>query len=127
MAIVRDNDYAGALSSREIHPLFKIDPLSYAHFLDKSKVSVIDALFDRTLSITSRKSFYKEMEGAKRYILPISHVSWLPLEFLLARYILHKVNIYDRETAGKILTKEIVQTLIEDDKKDVEKKFNKRL
>lgn len=125
--IVRTMTMQELLSSREIHPLFKIDPLSYAHFLDKSKVSVIDALFDRTLSITSRKSFYKEMEGAKRYILPISHVSWLPLEFLLARYILHKVNIYDRETAGKILTKEIVQTLIEDDKKDVEKKFNKRL
>jgi len=103
------------LSSRDIHPLFKIDPLSYAHLLDKSKVSLIDALFDRTLSLTSRKSLYKEMEGAKRYILPISHVSWLPFEFLLARYILHKVNIYDREAASKILIREVVQTPIEEE------------
>ncbi|HOJ11179.1 MAG TPA: alpha/beta hydrolase [Clostridiales bacterium] len=103
------------ITSRDIHPLFKVDPLSYAHLLDKSKVSVIDALFDRTLSITSRKSLFKEMEGAKRYVLPISHVNWLPFEFLLGRYILHKVNIYDRKTASRILTKEIVRDAIEDE------------
>ena len=107
------------ITSTDIHPLFKIDPISYAHLLDKSRVSVIDALFDKTLSITSRKSLYKEMKGAKRYILPISHVSWLPLESLLARYILHKVNIYNSVTAGRILSKEVVHTLIEEESRGI--------
>lgn len=123
--IVKQMSLQELLSSMDIHPLFKIDSLSYAHLLDKSKVSLIDALFDKTLSLTSRKSLYKEMKGAKRYVLPISHVSWLPLEFLLARYILHKVNIYDRETASKILTREIVQTPIEDEITEVDNQFKK--
>ncbi|HHV95353.1 MAG TPA: hypothetical protein GXX37_02580, partial [Clostridiaceae bacterium] len=112
---VRQMSLHELLSSKEIHPLFKIDPISYAHLLDKSKISLIDALFDRTLSLTSRKSLYKEMEGAKRYILPISHVSWLPFEYFLARYILHKVNINDKEAASKILTREVLQIPIEDE------------
>jgi hypothetical protein len=100
--------------SKDINPLFKVDPLSYAHLLDKSKVSVIEALFDKTLPVASRKPLYKEMKGAKRYILPISHNIWLPFEFLLARYILHKVNIYDRQAASRILTKEVIYDVMED-------------
>lgn len=103
--------------SKDINPLFKVDPLSYAHLLNKSKVSVIEAFFDKTLPIASRKSLYKEMKGAKRYILPISHAIWLPFEFLLARYILHKVNIYDREAASRILSKEVIYDVIEDEHK----------
>lgn len=104
------------LTSKEIHPFFRVDPLSYVHLVDKSKFSFIDALFDRTLSITSRKTLYKEMEGAKRYVLPISHVSWLPFEFLLAKYILHKVNVYDRKAAARILIKEVVHDPLQDEK-----------
>lgn len=104
------------ITSKDINPLFKIDPLSYTHLVDKSKFSVIDALFDRTLSITSRKSLYRAMEGAKRYVLPISHVSWLPFEYFLARYILHKVNVYDRNVARKILTKEVIHDTFEGEK-----------
>ena len=59
--------------SKDINPLL-VDPLSYAHLLDKSKVSVIEALFDKTLPVASRKPLYKEMKGAKRYILPISPI-----------------------------------------------------
>jgi len=105
------------ISSKDINPLFKVDPLSYVHLLDKSKVSVIEALFDRTLPVTSRKSLYKEMKGAKRYILPISHNIWLPFEFLLARYILHKVNIYDRQITSRILAKEIIYDVVEGEQK----------
>ena len=78
------------LNSEEIHPLFRIDPLSYAHLLDKSKTAFIDALFDRSLPFQSRRLLYKEMAGAERYIIPIGHVTWLPFEYLLARYITHK-------------------------------------
>jgi hypothetical protein len=103
------------ISSQDIHPLFRVDPISYVHLLDKSKASVIDALFDKTLPITSRKTFYRGMEGAKRYILPISHINWLPFEFLLARYILHKVNIFDRQAVRRILNNEVICDTIHHD------------
>ncbi len=84
------------LLSDYIHPLFKIDPISYIHLLDKKNITFIDALFDETLPFGSRTSLFTEMKGARRYILPMTHVSWLPLERLLAQYILYKVNITDK-------------------------------
>lgn len=58
------------VSSDAIHPLFKIDPISYAHLLDMNKVTFIDAYFDSTLPIQSRKVLYDEMYGAnEKYYL----------------------------------------------------------
>lgn len=91
------------MNSEQIHPLFKIDPISYAHLLDMSKVTFIDALFDSTLPLQSRKVLYNEMEGAKRRVLPISHVNWLPFEYVLAKYILHKLDINDKEAKKALL------------------------
>lgn len=89
-------------SDESIHPLFKIDPLSYVHFLDKSKITFIDALFDETIPLGSRVSLFKEMKGATRYVLPMTHGSWLPFEILLAEYILHKVNIVDKTSMKEV-------------------------
>ncbi|MDP4144750.1 MAG: alpha/beta hydrolase [Bacillota bacterium] len=94
------------LRTEKIHPLFKIDPLAYAHLLDKSKVTFIDALLDTTLPLTSRTMLYKEMQGAARYILPMTHVSWLPFERFLAQYILFKVNINDKKSYKQVLKKQ---------------------
>lgn len=94
---IREMSLSELLTSESINPIFKIEPLSYCHLLDKKTVSVIDALFDGTLPIDSRKQFYKELDGSKKHIVPISHVSWLPFEFLLARYILHKLNVFDSQ------------------------------
>ncbi|GIM29732.1 alpha/beta hydrolase [Clostridium polyendosporum] len=91
--------------NEDIHPLFKIDPLSYAHFLDKSKITFIDALLDETLPFGSRISLFKEMKGAKRYILPMTHGSWLPFERFLAEYILFKVNISDKWSLKQVAKK----------------------
>lgn len=93
-------------SSQTIHPLLKIDPLSYCHLLDKSKLSFIDALFDQTLPIESRRSLYKSMTGGRRHVLPITHTGWLPFQYLLGRYIIHKVNLYSKETAKQFLKKQ---------------------
>jgi hypothetical protein len=93
------------LTDEITHPLFKIDPLSYAHFLDKSKVTFIDALLDETLPLKSRTSLFKEMKGATRYIIPTTHVSWLPFERFLAQYILFKVNINDKWSLKQIKKK----------------------
>jgi len=92
-------------SDEDIHPLFKIDPISYVHFLDKSKITFIDALFDQTIPVRSRISLFKEMKGATRYVLPMTHGSWLPFEILLAQYILFKVNINDKASLKEIRKK----------------------
>jgi hypothetical protein len=102
------------LNNEEIHPLFRIDPLSYAHLLDKSKTALIDALFDRSLPFQSRRLLYKEMAGTERYIVPVGHVTWLPFEYLLARYITHKVHIYDRTVAKRLIIKERIEDPLDD-------------
>ena len=102
------------LNNEEIHPLFRIDPLSYSHLLNKSKTTFIDALFDTTLPLQSRRLLYKEMAGSERYIIPIGHVTWLPFEYLLARYITHKVHIYDKNVAKRLLIKEVIEDPLDD-------------
>lgn len=101
------------INSNDIHPLFKIDPISYAHLLNMEKVTFIDAFFDSTLPIRSRKVLYDEMEGAKRRILPISHVNWLPFGYILAKYMLHKVNINDKESKKALLRMEKIENPLE--------------
>lgn len=83
------------LNDEDLHPIFKIDPASYAHLLDPKKVTIIDALFDGTLAIEGRKLLYDSLKGATKRIIPVSHVSWLPFEYLLAKYLLHRLNIND--------------------------------
>lgn len=93
------------LTDETTHPLFKVDPLAYAHFLNKAEVTFIDALFDETLPFKSRTSLFKEMKGSKRYIIPSTHVSWLLFEKFLAQYILMKVNINDKWSFKQISKK----------------------
>lgn len=109
---VREMSFDEIVNS-EIHPLFKVDPISYAHLLDKSKVTFIDAYFDRTLPVESRKLLYDEMEGANRKVLPISHVSWLPFGYFLAKYMLYKLNINEKEIKKALLTREIMENPLE--------------
>ncbi len=111
--LVREMTFADIVSSKEIHPLFKIDPISYAHLLDMKKVTFIDAYFDSTLPIQSRKVLYDEMYGANRKVLPISHVNWLPFGYFVAKYILHKLNINAKEAKKALLTKESIENPLE--------------
>ncbi|MFO7783100.1 MAG: hypothetical protein R6V25_00560 [Desulfatiglandales bacterium] len=102
------------LNNERIHPLFRIDPLSYAHLLDQSRVVFIDALFDRSLPFQSRRLLYKEMIGTERYIVPIGHTSWLPFEYLLARYIAHKVHVDGRNVAKRLIKRELIEDPMDD-------------
>ena len=106
--LVKNMNLSQILTSKLIHPLFRIDPLSYAHLLDKSKVTFIDALFDETLPLKSRTMLFREMKGATRYIIPMTHASWLPFESFLAQYILLKVNINDKKSASLVTKKQKV-------------------
>lgn len=101
------------LNSDDIHPLFKVDPISYAHFIDKKKVTFVDAFFDSTLPIQSRSDLYKLMEGAKRRILPISHINWLPFSYFTAKYMLHKLEINDKVAKKALRKKERFQNPLE--------------
>lgn len=101
--MVKNMSFEEIIRNHDIHPLFKIDPISYAHLIDMKKVTFIDAFFDSTLPIGSRRSLYLEMAGSKRRLLPISHVNWLPFGYLLAKYMLHKVDITDRESKKALL------------------------
>lgn len=112
--LVKEMNLDEIINSNNIHPLFKIDPISYAHLLDMNKVTFVDALFDSTLSITSRKILYREMEGAKRRIWPITHVSWLPFEYIIAKYILHKLNIYDKKARRALFKVEKMENPLQD-------------
>lgn len=111
--MVQKMSFEEITNSSDIHPLFKIDPISYAHLLDMKKVTFIDAYFDSTLPIDSRKILYKEMAGAKRKILPISHVNWLPFAYVFAKYMLHKVNINDKESQKALLRRETIENPLE--------------
>lgn len=110
---VKQMSFNDIVSSEEIHPLFKIDPISYAHLLDMKKVTFIDAYFDSTLPVKSRKALYDEMYGANRKVLPISHVNWLPFGYFLAKYILHKLNINSKEAKKALLSRETIENPLE--------------
>lgn len=107
--LVKKMTFREFLENEEIHPIMKIDPLLYSNFLDKSRTTLIDAFFDKALPRDSRGLLYKEMKGAKRYILPSGHGSWLPFEYLLAKYILHKVNLNDKNSKRMLLKKEEIE------------------
>lgn len=104
--LVKQMSLKELISNEEIHPLFKIDPISYAHLLNKSKITSINALFDETLPITSRISLSQQMSGSNKYTIPITHTGWLPFEYFLAKYILLRFDIRDLKSK-KILLKKI--------------------
>lgn len=110
---IKKMSFNDIVSSTDIHPLFKIDPISYAHLLDMEKVTFIDAYFDHTLPLQSRKILYNEMSKANTKILPISHVNWLPFGYFLAKYILHKLNINSKEAKKALLSREIIENPLE--------------
>ena len=102
------------MRDEEIHPLFRIDPLSYVHLLDGKSTVFIDALFDRVLPGKSRWMLYREKRESTRYLFPLGHVSWLPFEYLLARYILLKVQINDKRAARMLMHKEAIEDPLND-------------
>lgn len=110
---IKNMSFEDIIADKKYNPLFKIDPISYAHLLDKEKVTFIDAYFDSTLPKISRKYLYDEMNGSNRKILPISHVNWLPFGYFLAKYILHKLNFNDKEAKKALRIREVIENPLE--------------
>lgn len=103
------------IESEDIHPLLKIDPLAYAHLLSQSRTTIIDAYFDETLPKPTRKLLFEQLEDAKKYVTPFSHGTWLPFEYLLSLYILHRMKVNDRRTKKMLLRSEKPEDLTGED------------
>ncbi|MCD6551291.1 alpha/beta hydrolase [Thermotoga sp.] len=78
--------------SSDIHPLLKIDPLAYAKFVDTSRIVMMEAMFDRALPKSTRDILWEHLGKPKRIKIPSSHVSWLPFQILIARYVMKLVK-----------------------------------
>ncbi|GAB6189258.1 alpha/beta hydrolase [Marinitoga arctica] len=113
--IVKNMSLNDLIESEIVHPLFKIDPLSYAHLINPKKVTFVEALFDRTLSRKSRKMLAKEFKGSKHYIIPSGHVTWLPFEFLLAKNIINMLNIEDLKIKSRLFGFDEIEEALDDE------------
>jgi len=86
---VKNMNSANELFEADVHPLLKIEPLAYAYFLRHKKFTMIDALFDRALPISCRKDLWINLGKPSKKIIPTGHISWLPFEYAIGKYILH--------------------------------------
>jgi hypothetical protein len=84
MPLISGMELEEIIYNKDIHPILKIDPLTYAHLLKQPRTTIIDALFDETLPMATRKMLFKELKESKRIIVPFSHGTWLPFEYLLS-------------------------------------------
>ncbi len=93
------------MQNSHIHPYLKLDPIAYAQFVDKSKIIFVEALFDKALPLRSRKLLWYALGKPKRYIIPSGHVTWLPLQFFIARFILMNMGIREFKKQMEVLKK----------------------
>lgn len=89
----------------EIHPLLKIDPIAYAQFVQKDRITFIEALFDRALPLRTRKILWNALGRPKRHIIPMGHVTWLPFQYFLGSLVLREMNIKEFKRKMKLLEK----------------------
>ncbi|ABS60896.1 MULTISPECIES: alpha/beta hydrolase [Fervidobacterium] len=93
------------MQNSDIHPYLKLDPIAYAQFVDTKKIIFVEALFDKALPLRSRKLLWYALGKPKRYIIPSGHVTWLPLQFFIARFILMNMGIREFKKQMEILRK----------------------
>jgi len=93
------------MQNSHIHPYLKLDPIAYAQFVDKNKIIFVEALFDKALPLRSRKLLWYALGKPKRYIIPSGHVTWLPLQFFIARFILMNMGIREFKKQMEVLKK----------------------
>lgn len=92
-----------------IHPLLKVDPVAYARFVDRSRITMLEALFDRSLPPRSRRILWETLGRPKRYFIPAGHVTWLPFQFFIGNFILKKMNIKELKRRIKLMQKPKVE------------------
>lgn len=102
-AILKNFKSVNELIESDLHPLFKIDPIAYAKFNDRKRVTMIEALFDKALPFQTRKQLWEAFGRPKKYTVPIGHVSWFPFEYALGKFILKKLGIKEARKKLRLL------------------------
>lgn len=91
------------MQSSDIHPYLKLDPIAYAKFVKKEKIVFIEALFDRALPKRSRRLLWEALGRPKRYVIPSGHVTWLPFEYAVCKFVLRNMGIRELKKQLELL------------------------
>ncbi|TDX12913.1 MULTISPECIES: dienelactone hydrolase family protein [Petrotoga] len=78
-----------------IHPLMKVDPAAYAKFLNREKVTFLEAAFDKTLPKNTRRVLWENLGRPRRMTVPIDHITWLPFQRLISNIIINEMRFED--------------------------------
>ncbi|MBO8160504.1 MAG: alpha/beta hydrolase [Thermosipho sp. (in: Bacteria)] len=98
-------DTVEEMQKSDIHPLLKIDPLAYAKFVNPEKIIFIEALFDKALPRRSRKLLWETLGKPEHHYIFSGHVTWLPFQYFLAKFILRKMNAKEFRRQLRLLEK----------------------
>lgn len=93
------------MQESDIHPYLKIDPIAYARFVDTDRIIFIEALFDRALPKRSRRLLWEALGKPRRHIVPMGHATWLPFQFIIAKFILKSMGVKEFKKNIKLLKK----------------------
>jgi dienelactone hydrolase len=78
-----------------IHPLMKVDPAAYSKFLDREKVTFLEAAFDKTLPKNTRRVLWENLGRPRKMTVPIDHITWLPFQRLISNIIINEMRFED--------------------------------
>jgi len=93
------------MQQSDIHPFLKVDPVAYAKFVDPKKIIFIEALFDKALPKKSRKILWEALGKPEHHYIFSGHVTWLPFQYFLAKFILKKMNVKEFKRQIRLLEK----------------------
>ncbi|ABR31192.1 hypothetical protein SU69_06805 [Thermosipho melanesiensis] len=93
------------MQNSDIHPFLKVDPIAYAKFVNKERIIFIEALFDKALPKKSRKLLWEMLGKPRRHIIFSGHVTWLPFQYFLARFILKEMDVNEFRRQARLLEK----------------------
>ncbi|MCF7928728.1 MAG: alpha/beta hydrolase [Spirochaetales bacterium] len=93
------------MQESDIHPYLKIDPIAYARFVDTKSIVFIEARFDKALPKRSRRLLWEALGRPRRYVVPMGHVTWLPFQFIIAKFILGSMGVKAFRKKLKLLKK----------------------
>ncbi|MCD6104261.1 MAG: alpha/beta hydrolase [Thermosipho sp. (in: Bacteria)] len=93
------------MQKSDIHPFLKVDPVAYAKFVDSRKIIFIEAIFDKALPKRSRKLLWETLGKPEHHYIFSGHVTWLPFQYFLAKFILKKMNVKEFRRQVRLLEK----------------------
>ncbi|MBT1247498.1 MULTISPECIES: alpha/beta hydrolase [unclassified Thermosipho (in: thermotogales)] len=93
------------MQNSDIHPFLKVDPIAYAKFVKKERIIFIEALFDKALPKKSRRILWEMLGKPRRHVILSGHVTWLPFQYFLARFILKEMDVNEFRRQAMLMEK----------------------